>query len=80
MLEKEQKPKDLGVVGLDVPGKRRTRFRLHQSTTYGETKCTAVEPIVAFKLASLKQHRRDGSVVSNGWFTLDHAAPVYQFE
>ena len=47
---------------------------------YGETKCSAIESIVAFKLASLIQHRCDGSEVYKGWFTTDHAAPVYQFD
>lgn len=47
---------------------------------YGETECTAIESIVAFKLASLSQQRRDGSELFEGWFTLDHAAPVYPFD
>ena len=47
---------------------------------YGKMRCTAIEAIVAFKLESLNQHRRDGSVAYNGRSAVDHAAPAYPFD
>ncbi|CAD6563742.1 MAG: hypothetical protein ASARMPREDX12_000042 [Alectoria sarmentosa] len=47
---------------------------------YGKKRCTAIEAIVAFKLESLNQHRRDGSVAHNGRSAVDHAAPAYPFD
>ena len=47
---------------------------------YGEMECDAIESIVAFKLASLNQHRRDGSMAFEGSFMIKHAAPAYQFD
>ena len=46
---------------------------------YGDTECTAIESIVAFRLASMNQYRRDGSVAFKAGFTLEHAAPRYAF-
>ena len=48
-------------------------------SVFGEMNCTAIESIVAFKLASMDQYQRNGSLVFKGWCTLDHAAPVYPF-
>ena len=47
---------------------------------YGELDCTTIESIVGFKLASLDQYRCDGVLIVSRTFTLDHAAPAYQFD
>ena len=47
---------------------------------YGETDCTSVEAIIAFKLGSLAHYRQDGSLGFQGPLRLEHAAPFYQFE
>ena len=46
---------------------------------YGDTECTAIESIVAFRLASMHQYRHDGNVAFKASFTLEHAAPKYAF-
>ena len=47
---------------------------------HGDLDCTAIESIVAFKLASIRQYRRDGCLVFERAFMLDNAAPNYPFE
>ena len=47
---------------------------------HGPVECTAIESIVAFKLASMSQRRRDGGLVHEGGFTLMSAAPYYEFD
>ena len=46
---------------------------------YGQAKCTTIQSIVAFKLASMSQHRRDGGLVYEAGFLLESAAPQYEF-
>ena len=50
------------------------------SSIYGDLEATAIESIVAFKLASMDQLRCDGSVAYKGSFMFDHAAPYYPFD
>ena len=47
---------------------------------HGQSACTTIESIVAFKLASMSQHRRDGGLVLTASFFLPNAAPRYDFE
>lgn len=47
---------------------------------HGDLDCTAIESIVAFKLASMRQYRRDGRLAFEGAFMLDNTAPNYPFE
>ena len=46
---------------------------------HGQTDCTSIEAIVAFKLGSLDHHVRDGRLVFKGPLTMEHAAPFYDF-
>lgn len=47
---------------------------------HGDLDCTAIESIIAFKLESMSQYRRDGSLAFEGASKLDNAAPNYPFE
>ena len=47
---------------------------------YGTAECSDIQSIVAFKLASVSQHRRDGGLVYKAGFSLESAAPRYNFK
>ena len=47
---------------------------------YGKAECTAIQSIVAFKLASMSQHRRDGGFFYRPGSLLHNAAPRYDFK
>ena len=47
---------------------------------YGQSKCTTIQSIVAFKLASMSQHGRDEGLVYEAGFSFKSAIPKYEFE
>ena len=47
---------------------------------HGKSKCTTIQSIVAFKLASMSQYRRDGGLVYKAGFFSESAAPYYKFK
>lgn len=59
---------------------REAQIPIPTPSIHGDLKCTAIESIVAFKLASMRQYRRDGSLAFERAFLLNNAAPNYPFE
>ena len=64
----------------DAGGQAQTAWEAGNPTPtlsyYGKARCTTIQSMVTFKLASVSQHRQDREQVYNAGFLLQNATPV----